>query len=297
VVRRRAAGPRLTGPLRLVRCATVVEDAATREGGAPRRAAGERETSIRRGVEALLTLASAEATAEGGLGVNRIARMLGREKSQVSRTLATLAEYGLVDRDPDSLAYRLGWRIYAMAQLAGNQRLLDAAAPLLDRLVERFGEGAHLSVLQGTGAMTVLSRRSPRAVQAIGWVGRTTPVYCTSAGKALLVDRSPAELRELLRGVRLERLAPNTPTSIARLAATIAEARERGYAVADEEMDAGLVAVAAPVRDLHGRVAAALNLSGPAFRLRPRLAEAGAAVAEAAGELSGVLGAPGGRDA
>jgi len=80
----------------------------------------ERETSIRRGVEALLTLASDEAAAEGGLGVTRVARMLGREKTQVSRTLATLAEYGLVDRDPDTRAYRLGWRIYAMAQTAGS---------------------------------------------------------------------------------------------------------------------------------------------------------------------------------
>ena len=270
----------------------MVEHAATRGDGPRRAAAGERETSIRRGIEALLALAGDEAAAEGGLGVTRMARLLGREKSQVSRTLATLAEYGLVDRDPDSLAYRLGWRVATMAQLAGEQRLLAAAGPRLDRLVERFDEGAHLSVLQGTGAMTVLSRPSPRAVRAVSWVGRTTPAYCTSAGKALLIDRSRAELAELFRGVRLARLAVNTPTSIARVAASIAEARERGYAVADEEMDAGLVAVAAPVRDAAGRVVAAVNVSGPAFRLRPRLAGAGAAVVAAAGELSAALAGP-----
>ena len=89
----------------------------------------ERETSIRRGVETLLSLSSDQAIAEGGLGVTRIAEILGREKSQVSRALSTLAEYGLVDRDPDTLAYRLGWRIFAMANLAGERRLLDYAKP------------------------------------------------------------------------------------------------------------------------------------------------------------------------
>jgi DNA-binding IclR family transcriptional regulator len=238
----------------------------------------ERETSIRRGVEALLTLASDEAAAEGGLGVTRVARMLGREKTQVSRTLATLAEYGLVDRDPDTRAYRLGWRIYAMAQTAGSRHLLDSARPLLAGLVARFGEGAHLSVLQGTEVVTVLSEQSPHAVRAVNWIGRNTPAYCTSAGKALLLDRTTEELEALFGGPTLAALAP-----------AIDQARERGWAIADEEMDAGLTAAAAPVRDGHGRIVAAINVSGPSFRVRSRLAEIGAGVADAAGQLSAAL--------
>jgi DNA-binding IclR family transcriptional regulator len=238
----------------------------------------ERETSIRRGVEALLTLASDEAAAEGGLGVTRVARMLGREKTQVSRTLATLAEYGLVDRDPETRAYRLGWRIYAMAQTAGSRRLLDSARPLLAGLVARFGEGAHLSVLQGGEVVTVLSEQSPHAVRAVNWIGRNTPAYCTSAGKALLLDRTTEELGALFDG-----------DTARGLAGAIAEARERGYAIADEEMDAGLTAAAAPVRDGHGRIVAAINVSGPSFRVRSRLAEIGAGVADAAAELSAAL--------
>src|ERR1700731_4422926 len=91
-------------------------------------AVGERETSIRRGVEVLLSLANEETVAAGGLGVTRIAELLGREKSQVSRSLKALSEYGLVERNADS-SYRLGWRLYALAQLAGERRLLEAAAP------------------------------------------------------------------------------------------------------------------------------------------------------------------------
>jgi len=250
----------------------------------------ERETSIRRGVEALLTLASDEAAAEGGLGVTRVARMLGREKTQVSRTLSTLAEYGLVDRDPDTRAYRLGWRIYAMAQVAGSRRLLDAARPLLVDLVARFGEGAHLSVLQGGEVVTVLSEQSPHAVRAVNWIGRSTPAYCTSAGKALLLDRTPEELEALFEGRPLVAAGPATARSVTELAAAVDAAGDRGYAIADEELDAGLTAAAAPVRDGPGRIVAAINVSGPSFRMRPQLADIGAAVAGAAAELSGRLG-------
>src|SRR5579859_2028218 len=78
----------------------------------PVKATAERETSIRRGVEVLLSLAGDEALAAGGLGVTQISELLGREKSQVSRALKALSEYGLVERNHDS-TYRLGWRLYA----------------------------------------------------------------------------------------------------------------------------------------------------------------------------------------
>src|SRR5690242_15521275 len=149
--------------------------------------ATERETSIRRGVEVLLSLASDETLTSGGLGVTRISELLGREKSQVSRALKALHEYGLVERNKDS-TYRLGWRLYALAQLAGERRLLEAAAPKLRRIAVSLGERVHLSVLQGIETLTVLSESPGRTVETVGWAGRVTPAYCTSAGRALLLD-------------------------------------------------------------------------------------------------------------
>src|SRR5438270_13414611 len=115
---------------------------ATQRG--PRKQGTERETSIRRGVEVLLSLASNETLAGSGLGVTRISELLGREKSQVSRALKALSEYGLVERDKDA-GYRLGWRLYALAQLAGERRLLEAAGPMMRRLAHSLGERGHLS--------------------------------------------------------------------------------------------------------------------------------------------------------
>ena len=115
------------------------------------------------------------------------------------------------------------------------------------------------------------------------------PAYCTAAGRDLLADHDAAALRALLQGVEFAPRGPNTARSLDELAARVQEAAERGFAVADEELEPGLVAVAAPVRRFDGRVIAALNVSGPAFRFRPRLQQAGEEVARAAAELSARL--------
>src|ERR671925_62050 len=103
--------------------------------------AGERDVKLRKELAILIVLGREEAVENGGLGVVRIAELIGREKSQVSR--------------------------------AGEQRLLGAAPALLERLMKSLGETAHLSVLQGVEVLTVFSKSPPHAVTAVGWSGRT----------------------------------------------------------------------------------------------------------------------------
>ena len=145
-----------------------------------------------------------------GLGVTQIAELLGREKSQVSRALKALSEYGLVERNEDS-SYRLGWRLYALAQLAGERRLLEAATPMMRRLAHRLGERVHLSVLQGTETLTVLSE-SPGPHRRDGRAGpaASRPAYCTSAGRALLLDWERRRDRGGVRRRRVRRPRPRT---------------------------------------------------------------------------------------
>jgi IclR family transcriptional regulator, KDG regulon repressor len=229
--------------------------------------------TLGRALDILDVLGGDEAAANGGLGVVRIAGLLGREKSQVSRTLKTLSARGFVDRDPDTREYRLGWRLYGLVARTGRSRLLALSPPLLRRLVADLGETAHLSVLDGSEVLTLVSERSPRVVHASDWDGLRVPADCTSAGRALLLDRDDASLPDELRR-------------------PIDRARELGYATVDGEFEPGLVGAAAPVRDFRGRIVAALNVSGPKFRLGERLDQAGREVRRAADELSSRLGRP-----
>ena len=251
---------------------------------------GATEANLRKELAILIALGGDEAVEDGGLGVVRVAELIGREKSQVSRALKALAESGLVDRDSSTLHYRLGWRFFALAARAGEQRLLNVTPPLLGRLVRDLGETAHLSVLQGTEVLTVLSRSPSHAVKADGWSGRTVPVYCTSSGRALLFDHDRDALLELLSAVEFRGLGSNTVRDAGEVCERLARDRERGYALVDEEFELGLVGAAAPIRDFRGQIVAALNVSAPKFRLGRRLESAGREVKAAADELSALLG-------
>lgn len=247
-------------------------------------------TSLHRAIAILTALGSPEATAGEGVGVVQIARMVNREKSQVSRTLKTLAEAGLVVRDPDSLRYRLGWRLFTLAAAAADQNLLAIAPQVLRRIVARIGERAHLSVLEGKEVLTLLSESPARAIQTTGWVGRATPLHCTSSGRALLFDHADTEIAAMFDGIVFTADGANAPRDVGELLTRLHADRSRGYVLAVDEFEPGLVGAAAPVRDFRGRTIAALNISAPKFRLGRGLPAAGREVKAAADHLSQALG-------
>ena len=234
-------------------------------------------SGLERGLAVLEALAGGEAASRGGLGVVRLAELVGSDKSQTSRTLATLAEHGLVERDAETLAYRVGWQVYALAARAGEPRSARRrpASPARARARPRR-ERPPLGA-PGASVLTLLSESPASAIHAPVAIGALTPLATTSAGRALAFDLEPEELGAL---------------GLAGDAERIEEARALGYAIVREEFEPGLVAAAAPVRDSGGRVVAAVNVSAPAFRFASRLDEAAAAVVKAAAELSADLGAP-----
>jgi IclR family KDG regulon transcriptional repressor len=255
-----------------------------------------RGTSLGRGLQVLTLLGSDAALAEGGLGVTRIAALTDHDKSQISRTLAVLSSHGLVERSPDR-KYHLGWGCFALAARAGEPRLLDEARGALPRLVDAVSETAHLSTLQGDQVLTLLTEAPAHTIVARSWVGVTIPAWCTSSGRALLVDHDPGALLQLLGSASFAPAGPNAPADVRDLEQRIQRARQVGYAVADEESEPGLVAVAAPIRDFSGGVVAAINISGPKFRLGSRLHPAGELVRTTAAQISDALGAPARRPA
>lgn len=199
-----------------------------------------------------------------GLGVADVARVLGREKSVVSRQLKSLLESGLVSRG-ESGRYELSWRLFSLAVRAGDQRLTKMAAPLMLRLTETVRERTYLSVLSDGQVLTVHSESSRRSIEAVNWVGRAIPVARSSAGMALLLDHDDAYIIDMVRRGEDGLSAREARQALAQ----VQEARNRGYTVANRVFDPELMGIGAPVRDFSGRIAAAVNISGPAFRIEP----------------------------
>ena len=127
--------------------------------------------ALSRGLDVLVALAEPEA-ARTGLGVAQLTELIGADKSQLSRTLATLDEQGFVTRDPDTLAYRLGWRLFSLAARSGDAPLIAAARPVLLALV---AEGR-----LATFAHEVAFDDLPAAVAAVGdgsVIGKTVVAF------------------------------------------------------------------------------------------------------------------------
>ncbi|HEY2064291.1 MAG TPA: IclR family transcriptional regulator [Amycolatopsis sp.] len=234
---------------------------------------------LRRDLDLLEALASEEGQRAGGLGVVRLAQLTGREKSQISRALRALAEEGVVERDPDTLEYRMGRRLFSLVARTVEDRLTRAAEPVMRALSAELEETVHLCVLRDQEVLTLLSV-SGHSFRVRGWEGRGVPADRTSAGRVLLLDATPDEL-----SVRFPSL-----TDLPALWTKIQEARALGFARVEEEFELGLSGVSAPIRDFRGRVAAALNVSAPHARVAPRLTAAGHATATAAVTVSDHLG-------
>lgn len=268
--------------------------AATLAGSDADLTPGAGSSGLRRDLALLQALAGDEARQRGGLGVVRLAEMLQREKSQVSRALRALEKVGLVERDPATREYRLGWQVFGLAARVGDPRLLQVAPPIMRGLVDRLDESVHLCVLQANQVLTVLTEAPLHAFRASGWVGRTFPAYCSSSGRALLVDFTLDELTRRFLHTPFDAFGPvQLVHSANELYQQVVLVRQAGYAIVSEEFEPELVGVSAPVRDFRGRVVAALNVSAPKFRLGRALDAAGQAAAAAAARLSCQLGWPG----
>ncbi len=210
----------------------------------------------------------------------------GLAKSTTSRLLMALERGGLVRRDsrgrfrPGEMFVRYAWRGGPEAGLVGIAR------PFLDRLGAATGETVNLGVASNGMVEQIAQVDSTYLIGGTNWVGLSVPLHCAALGKVLLAYGA-AQLPPGRLGHRTAR----TITSRAALQASLAEVRRHGYALTDQELEPGLIAVAAPVYSGGSAVVAALSVSGPASRLtRTRIHDVAAMCVTQATALSAVLG-------
>lgn len=223
----------------------------------------------------------------GEAGVSEVAAEIDVHKSTAFRLLGALEVRGLVEQAGDRGRYRLGVGLLPLAgAVADRLDVTRQGRPVCERLAVEVGETVNVAVLQEQWVVNVDQARGPSTVSSHNWVGQLTPPHCTSSGKVLLAFADPQ--RPL---PPLHRFTPRTVTDPAALRAELATVRATGLARAVEEYEPGLNAVAAPVRDRFGAVAAAVSVSGPSYRLTAhRLDEVVPALRAGAAEISRRMG-------
>lgn len=223
------------------------------------------------------------------LGLAEIAKRLGMSKSGAHGLLATLVECGYVERLEGGI-YRLGIKVWEMGRSAPIVKLVDAAAPVMARLVERTQEGAIFGILSGFDVTYIHQVESSQAVRVHAQVGDRIPGYCTSTGLALLAFQDSSYLDRHMPA-KLDAFTPHTVVDSNELRRELERVRARGYAVnrGGWRIDVGGIAVPVPLGS--GAPRAGLCIAVPLYRMTKEWIQSGVhEIREAAHEIATAMG-------
>jgi IclR family KDG regulon transcriptional repressor len=212
-------------------------------------------------------------------------------KATALRILANLEERGYVERDGHG-RYSLGLRMLQLgARISAGLDLRTVARPVLQALHEEFGETINLAVPADGGLVYIDILQSAHGLRMTASVGLRDDYHSSALGKAMIAQWPAAEVARILPPDPLPHKTARTLLAREDLEAELALTRERGYAIDDEENEAGARCVAAPLFDHRGQCIGAISLAGPASRLTiERIGPLAERVREAAAAISSRLG-------
>lgn len=212
-----------------------------------------------------LAILTSFSTDEPSLSLADVSGRLQLPKPTALRLLECLRVEGFASFDPSSARYSLGPRAFDVgnAYLAASP-LERLAAPFLRELADRTAQTANLGIVQDFAVMHLAVAEPARPLHYHTRAGERDALHCTGLGKVLLSTWSGERLAALVSGVGLPRRTSTTLTELSALEQELAQIRALGFAEDREEGMPGLRCLAAPVRDAHADVIAAISISGPA---------------------------------
>ncbi|ESR26866.1 IclR family transcriptional regulator [Lutibaculum baratangense] len=257
-----------------------------KEAGAPRERGGVQS------LERAASILDVVARHRDGASLAQLSVETGLHSSTAFHLLKTLVALGFVAQVPESKRYRVGSRLFGLAAGALDETtLLSLASPVLERLSTATGEASHLAIRSRHEIVVVARMAATGLLQMSDRTGSSRPAHATAIGKTLLAAMPDADLDRLLATLPLPAFTPSTITDPVELRREIDRVRERGIAHDDGELDRDVRCIALPVHDFAGRVAAAIGISAPVWRLSIEMLEEKVDhLRSAAQELSGLIG-------
>jgi len=201
--------------------------------------------------------------------LTEVAGRTGLTRAGARRILLTLQTLGYVESDGKLFALTPRILDLGFAYLS-SMPIWNVAEPVMEALVEQVKESCSAGVLEGTDIMYVLRVSTRKIMRNSLGVGSRLPAYCTSLGRMLLAGLPDAQVLEILRASPIEPRTRHTVTEVDALLAKVQQARKQGWCLVNQELEEGLVSMAAPIMDRSGTTIAALNISGQVNRTPPR---------------------------
>lgn len=216
--------------------------------------------SLERGLSVIRALSAPEPQT-----LSDVARATGLTRAASRRFLLTLQQLGYVHLNGTRFALTPRVLELGYAYLS-SLTLPEVAQPHLERLVEEIHESSSVSVLDGTDVVYVARVPTRRIMRVAISVGTRFPAYATSMGRVLLAGLDAESLDDVLARSELVALTPETICEPDALRAELDRVRSQGHALVDQELEAGLRSIAAPIHGRTGEVVAAVNVSAHATR-------------------------------
>jgi DNA-binding IclR family transcriptional regulator len=244
-----------------------------------------------RAVERALQILSSFDDQHPERGLSDIAQEVDLHKATTHRIVTTLVNYGFLERADDNQKYRLGLRLTDLGFKAIRRMdLRREALPYMRQLTQQLQEACDLSILDRGNVFYIEFVQAERTLTVSAAVGQRLPTYCTASGKLFLANLPSNELDAILSGPMIA-YTQKTITSSARLRQQLEEIRRQGYAVDDEELEVGICAVSAGIRNQPGNVIASISVPGPTSRMTTeRIPQIAAALKETADLISRRMG-------
>jgi IclR family KDG regulon transcriptional repressor len=243
-----------------------------------------------RAVERALQILSSFDDQHTERGLSEIAQDVDLHKATTHRLVTTLVNYGYLERT-DGQKYRLGLRLTDLGYKAIRRLdLRREALPYMTQISQQQEEACDLSIFDRGEVFYIEYVPGPHALTVAAAVGQHLPAYCTASGKLFLANLSPAALNAYLEHPLIAQTG-NTITSAEKLRLQLDEIRERGYALDDEELEEGIRAVSAPIRNRRGEISASVSMPGPTSRMTAeRIPQIAQALKETARSISRRMG-------
>jgi IclR family transcriptional regulator, acetate operon repressor len=201
------------------------------------------------------------------IGLSEIARLAKNDKATTHRMLAMLAKHGLIEQNINSRLYRLGAGTLRLARMReASFPIATIIEPLLRNLSESTGETVHASLVAGDALATVGVITSRKAIHVSMGAGDSLPFHATASGIAVLAFL-PEEHVKLILQNRLSSFTEHTPTQSQDLTKLVSQARQRGYAVAEQSYEADVIGIASPFFSAEGIACGAVAVATPIHRM------------------------------
>jgi DNA-binding IclR family transcriptional regulator len=220
-----------------------------------------------RAVERALQILESFSEENAERGVSEIAQLVDLHKATTFRIVTTLVNFGFLERTADGQKYRLGMRLASLgSNVIQRMDVRREALPYMQRLVDQWGESVDLSIFEQNDVFFVEAVQGNHALTFAAAVISRLPLHCTASGKVFLAYLPPDKLDRLLQQP-LSAYTDKTITSPEKLREQLVEIRRLGYAIDDEELEVGVYAFSAPIRNQHKEVIAAMGMPIPVSRL------------------------------